>query len=222
MQEFLATVPVPGSATFFCTHRYESLTEPHEICPHPVLDEERDWATELSAKRAEFPDAIGWRSHSCIYSHLIAERVAASGYLYASTQYQPLAPARPFREPWGIWHMPVYYMDNMDFSRPRFWPDAGQVPFSSEVIDTALADDGVYVFDFHPIHLLLNSTSADAYFERRDAFLRGERLETLRCEGRGARTFYDELCAKMERRGTLSVRMKDALAPAVGAAAPEG
>jgi polysaccharide deactylase WbmS-like protein len=217
MREFLDTVHIPGDATFFCTRRYDCFEKPHELCPHPVLEEGQEWEAELQTKRAELPDAVGWRSHSCVYSHLIAQRVAASGYLYASTQFQPVAATHPFREPWGLWHLPIYYMDNLDFSHSRFWRDVDHVPFAPEVIATALADDGIYVFDFHPIHLLLNSPSADAYFARRDAFLAGENMDVLRCDGRGARTFYDELCASMENVGTSSVRMQDALAGAISA-----
>jgi hypothetical protein len=212
MEEFLATVPLPGEGTFFCTRRYASLGPPHELCPHPVLEEGGDWKQELAITRSTFPDAVGWRSHSCIYSHLIAQRVAASDYLYASTQLDPLPPTRPFREAWGLWHMPIFYMDNLDFSQSRFWPGVEHVPFAEEIIDRALADDGVYVFDFHPVHLLLNSTSAAAYFKRRDGFLAGERLDALRCDGRGAGTFYGELCARMESDSVGSVRMRDALA----------
>lgn len=211
MREFLATVSIPGEGTFFCTRRYDCLGSPHEVCPHPLLEEGGDWGAELTATRETFPDAVGWRSHSCIYSHLLGQRVARAGYQYASTQYEPSEPVRPFRETWGIWHMPIFYMDNLDFSQSRFWPSVEHVPFAEEIIELALAGDGVYVFDFHPVHLLLNSTSADAYFERRDAFISGDPLDTVRCDGRGARTFYDELCGRMERAGAPSLRMRDAL-----------
>lgn len=212
MEAFLATVSIPGEGTFFCTRRYDCLSSPHELCPHPLLGERGNWAEELATTRSAFPDALGWRSHSCIYSHLIAERVAASNYLYASTQLDPVHAGRPFREAWGLWHMPIFYMDNLDFSQSRFWPGVEHAPFAGEIIDRALGSDGIYVFDFHPVHLLLNSTSAAAYLERRDAFLRGDSLDTLRCPGRGARTFYDELCARMASEGVQSVSMRDALA----------
>jgi len=213
MQEFLAGVPIPGGGTFFCTQRYESLGEPHELCPHPLMAVAEDGGDDLSNSRSEFAGAVGWRSHSCVYSHMVAVRLAAAGYLYASTQYQPVAPARPFREAWGLWQMPIFYMDNADFSWSRFWADADHEPFASNIIDTALSDaDGVYVFDFHPIHLLLNSVSADAYLERREAFLAGAPLGALRCRGRGARTFYDDLCAQMHAAGLRSLTMRQALA----------
>ena len=48
--------------------------------------------------------------------------------------------------------MPIYYMDNMDFSSGCFWKEGAGKPFSDTMIETALGDDGIYVFDFHPIH----------------------------------------------------------------------
>jgi hypothetical protein len=220
MREFVATVPVPGAGTFFCTQRYESLGAPHELCPHPYLPAGGDWEAELRAMRDAFPEARGWRAHSCVYSHMLAERIAADGYLYAST-YDQLGRVglEPNREAWGVWHLPIYYMDSLDFSHRRFWPGGTHRPFEPGLIEAVLAHDGVYVFDFHPVHLLLNSTSAEAYFERRDAFKAGAALDGLRCPGYGSRDFYDDLCAAMREAGVDSTGMLDALRERVGEAA---
>jgi hypothetical protein len=220
MREFVDTVPVPGAGTFFCTQRYDALGAPHELCPHPFLGEGTDWDSELAAMRERFPAARGWRAHSCVYSHLLAQRIAADGYVYASAYDQfGRAGIEPSREAWGVWHLPIYYMDNLDFSLRRFWPGATHRPFDPALIETVLTREGLYVFDFHPVHLLLNSTAADAYFERRDAFVAGAPLDELRCDGYGARSFYDDLCAAMRDAGVASHAMSDALQSRVGAAA---
>jgi hypothetical protein len=158
MREFLATVPVPGAGTFFCTHRYEALGAPHELCPHPYLPDGADWDAELTSMRAAFPEARGWRAHSCVYSHMLAQRIAADGYAYASA-YDQLGRVglEPNREAWGVWHLPIYYMDNLDFSHGRFWPEGTHRPFDGDLITAALAHEGIHVFDFHPVHLLLIS-----------------------------------------------------------------
>jgi hypothetical protein len=77
---------------------------------------------------------------------------------------------------------------------------------------------GVHVFDFHPVHLLLNSASAEDYFERRDAFKVGAPLAALRCPGYGSRDFSDELCAAMHEAGEESMAILDALRDSVGEA----
>lgn len=213
MRDFLAETPIPGRATFFCTQRYESLEmSNHELAPHAYLGAGSDWDVEIAAKRREFPDAVGWRSHSCVFSHLLAEQLADLGYRYVSVHDEPGVPdIQPVRHAWGLWHLPIYYMDNMDFSERRFWGEQAAEPFRPEVIETAISGDGLYVFGLHPIHLALNSPSAEEYFMRRDRLAAGEPISEIRFKGRGTLTFYLELVDAMESVGIESVAMADAL-----------
>ena len=128
---------------------------------------------------------------------MLAERLASNGYRYVSI-HDDLGSCeiRPLRHAWGLWHMPIYYMDNLDFSAGRFWDDADE-PFRPELIDAAVHGDALFVFDFHPIHLSLNSPNAEEYFARRALFETDTSIEELRFEGRGTRTFYLELVEAM-------------------------
>src|SRR5262249_1423443 len=142
-----------------------------EIAPHPYLGNNTDWVKELRTKRSQFPGAVGWRSHSCIFSHMIAEWLAFNGYVYASTvENFGQGGIKPHRNLWGIWQVPIFYMDNLDFSRSRFWPNWRENAFSPSLIQTSLNGDGCCVFDFHPIHLLLNTPNPDFYSHVRDRF----------------------------------------------------
>lgn len=213
MEEFLELVPVPGTATFFCTQDYRCLegTE-HELGPHAFLPPGGDWDAELTAKRKAFPRAIGWRSHSCVFSHMLAEQLAELGYRYVSTHDEPGRKAPlPYRQAWGLWHVPIHYMDNLDFSAQRFWRDA-PMPFSPVVIESALAGDGVYVFGFHPIHLMLNSPDAETYFLLRERWRCGEAVSDLRFKGYGTHSFYEDLLEAMDSAGIPSVSIAEALA----------
>lgn len=214
MREFLASVELPGRVTLFCTQVYDCLVETeHELGPHPYLPAAADWESELQRTRRQFPDAVGWRSHSCVFSHMLAEQVAALGYRYVSIRDDLGArdPA-PIRHAYGVWDMPIYYMDSLDFSASRFWADVTAEPFDREIIDTAVEGDGLYVFDFHPIHLVLNSPDAGEYFTRRERLQSGEPLSAIRYEGRGTLTFYNELIEAMAAREVTSVALGDALA----------
>jgi hypothetical protein len=213
MAEFLGATALPGQATIFCTQPYDCLEDTeHELCPHPQLDPSCDWDEELARTRAEFPLASGWRSHSCVYSHLLAERLAKLGYAYVSIRDEiGRAVPRPFAEAWGVWHLPIYYMDTLDISRSRFWKNRPHTPFAPELIETALDDDGVYVFDFHPVHIMLNSVSADSYLESRDSFVADGRTDELRRPGYGVGDFYAQLCSRMESCGKASVTLSSAL-----------
>lgn len=213
MGEFLANVSIPGNGTFFCTQRYDCLERTdHEIAPHPCLVEKQGWYNELMVMRNNFPMAVGWRSHSCIYSHLLAEWIGKNGYFYASTSDRlGETGLEPVREAFGVWQMPIYYMDNLDFSNLRFWGSEGHAPFDRGRIARALSEPGLYVFDFHPVHLLLNSPNYESYAAARDKFKRGDPLETLTHKGEGTRSFYDTLVAEISRRGTQSMSLEAAL-----------
>jgi hypothetical protein len=217
MREFLENFPVPGRGTFFCTQPYEALSQmDHELAPHAYLGTGNDWAIELKEKREQFPDATGWRSHSCVFSHILAEQVAQMGYRYVSVHDEAgVAAPQPVRHAWGLWHLPIYYMDNLDFSAQRFWPDH-VAPFESRLIAPSLNDDGIYVWAFHPIHIMLNSPNAEEYFERREAFSRGEPVDAIRYPGYGTADFYLDLCEAMTAAGVSSVPMRAALDSFVG------
>ena len=218
MEEFLASVSWPGSATFFCTQVYRCLgrTE-YELAPHPLLTGNNEWLTELKAKRAQLPNALGWRSHSCVFSHTLAEWISCNGYAYVSTHDSfGERGIKPTRHLWGVWHVPIYYMDNLDFSRRRFAPEREEKPFDRSRIETACSPDGYYVFDFHPIHLMLNTPDPDWYALRRAQFLAGEKLASIRHEGYGARSFFDELVGAMKVQSLNSASIIQGLSTFLG------
>ena len=103
-------------------------------------------------------------------------------------------------------------MDTFDISVDRHWGEPVHQRFSVELLETAVGGSGLFVFAFHPIHLMLNSTSVDEYLARRDRFLEGAPLEELRCSEYGAADYYADLIAGMESTGVESVSMSDALA----------
>jgi hypothetical protein len=206
MREFLAEVRIPGSGTFFCTQHYSSLEGAgHEICPHPVLGSPADWDSALDRARSDFPEARGMRPHSCVWSHRLGPAISRRGFTYVSTHDRLGEPTDPFREAWGIWQVPIFYMDNLDISFPLYWPDSSSGPFDRALLSRAVEDDrATFVFDFHPIHLLLNSASVSGYLQRREGFRSGAELAELRWDGYGAGSFFRELVELMDARGLTS------------------
>src|SRR5262249_43922606 len=85
LTDFLETHRFPGRATIFCHQRFDCLRDiKHELAPHPFLAEGGDWMPELSEKRQMLPTATGWRSHSCVFSHILARWLGENGYSYVS------------------------------------------------------------------------------------------------------------------------------------------
>jgi len=222
MREFLDTVRIPGQGTFFCTQRYEALGEPHELGPHVRLEAGAKWEAELDAGREMFPDAVGFRAHGCVAGHWLSARVASRGYTYISSQdiFGTPSPG-PFREAWGVWHVPIYYMETLDLAFAENWPDEPpHRPFSDELIDRAIGSDELCVFVFHPIHLLLNSESVEGYVARRKELLAGASSDEARHRGTGARTFYDRLVDEMEAAEISSVTLAEVVRQAAGSPTP--
>ena len=213
MVEFLDDVKFPGKGTFFCTQVYDIFRNlDHEVGPHPYLGSSNNWEVELKQMRENFSHAKGWRSHSCVFSHILAEQVKKLGYDYVTTHEELGRPKiHPYHHAFGVWQMPIFYMDNLDFSRSNFWEDEEHKPFNKNLIDIALGNDGVYVFDFHPVHLLINTPNPDYYFKVRDSFLGGEAIADIRYDGYGTRNFFDELCHAAIQKGMRSQGMQDAL-----------
>jgi hypothetical protein len=189
----------------------------HELGPHPFLAPGSDWEEELFRKREEFPRAKGWRSHSCVFSNMLAVWLRQHGYRCSSTHDQLGSKGiTPTWHSWGVWHLPVYYMDTMDLSAEKFSVRPSSVPFDHALIRRVIEAPGLYVFDFHPIHITLNTPTAEYYLSNRDRFRAGEPARGLRYSGYGTANFFEELCSQMTSAGLSSVTMEEALARFVG------
>lgn len=216
MKEFLGRFPVPGRGTFFCHRAFAALAATdHELAPHPFIGSMTDWQPGLAALEAGLArKPKGVRPHSCVYSHEIGVALHRLGYAYisqANSMYQP--GLKPFRHPWGVWELPIYYMDNMDFWMTKNWPALKHEPFSRRVIEVALADDeALFVFDLHPLHIALNTRSPEDYVSVKERILdEGTSPFDLTFGGRGVRVFYEELREAMERRNVRSHSCAQAL-----------
>ena len=162
MGVFLGSFEFPGSVTFFCTKRYQVLREeqyhPHEITIHPVFPPASDWETITRSLAEEVGcPKTGVRPHSCACSQQYMVYLASQGYLYVSVATNLFQEClNPYYLPWGVWELPVYYMDNMDFVLAERRSE--HRPFAPEVIHRAVSSEMLFVFDFHPIHMLRNTT----------------------------------------------------------------
>ena len=215
LARFIAEFPIPGKATFFAHTHFPGLyATKHEICPHPFIDNLNTWQDGLAELVSRSPrKPTGVRPHSCVFSHMVGIGLHTLGYRYIS-QAQNIFQTNlaPFRHPWGVWELPIYYMDNMDFWMPKNWPEAGHVPFDPKVIRNALAGDALFVFDVHPLHIALNTRTHEDYVAVKDRIINdGVSPFDLKFPGRGVRTFFESLCEEMTKQGVVSASCSDAL-----------
>jgi hypothetical protein len=212
LREWLAACRFPGRGTIFCTQPFAFLgAGGHEIAPHPFLDG-TDWEAEIGRWHAMFPEARSWRSHSLACSQYALVCLGRLGYEIVSTVEMFGSPAaRPLQSPWGVWQLPIYSMDNSDFARRDFGTLGALEVFDRRIVEAAVAGDGLYVFDFHPVHYLLNTPSYRYYEERVPAFRKGADTAALRFGGYGTASFFDDLVRAMDARGMRSLTLHEAL-----------
>lgn len=202
MANFLHSVyreNLPG--TFFCTQYYSELQNRNlDIAIHPIFDNTTDWlgATELlileHKKHGVFINGV--RPHSCANSQRYSVQIKEIGLDYCSqlcipTDYE----IAPFKDDWGIVQFPIRFMDNANLSaHSKLGTTSGAL--SKKIIDTAINSKELFVFDFHPIHLLLNTSDLKEYSAWRKS---GELI--INNSSYGVRDFYNELVWEIERSG---------------------
>lgn len=214
LEEFASTMP--GRGTFFAHGDFpELLDTEHETCPHPFISDLAKWDEDLIRLERFLPGKPrGTRPHSCVFSHMVGIGLKERGYAYVS-QAQNLYSTKlvPFRHPWGIWEIPIYYMDNMDFWMCKNWPESGHEPFSQDVIEKAVQGDGLFVFDIHPLHVALNTRSHEDYVAVKDLVVaRGGSPFDHAYDGKGTRDFFGRLCSRMREAGLRSHTCSEVLA----------
>ncbi len=206
LQEYVSKMP--GRGTFFAhADLPELLTTDHEICPHPFISDLGKWDEDLIRLESYLPHKPrGTRPHSCVFSHMVGIGLKERGYAYVS-QAQNLYSINlaPFRHPWGVWELPIYYMDNMDFWMCKNWPESDHEPFDQDIIEKAIQGDGLFVFDIHPLHVALNTRSHEDYVAAKDLVVaQGQSPFDHAYEGKGTRDFFERLCARMQEAGLRS------------------
>jgi len=185
---------MPGRSTIFAHDDLPELqTTDHEICPHPFISDLSKWDEDLNRLEGYLTrKPLGTRPHSCVFSHMVGIGLKERGYTYVS-QAQNLYSTnlKPFRHPWGIWELPIYYMDNMDFWMNKNWPGAMHNPFGQEIIERAIEGPGMFVFDIHPLHVALNTRSHEDYAEVKELIVtQGQSPFEHVFPGKGARDFF--------------------------------
>jgi hypothetical protein len=201
MSAFLARFMIPGDATFFCTQRFLALEKEqhsrHEIGLHPFLESSIDWIDTLRQLRENWPSSVqidGIRSHSCVFSQRFGVNLHAHGYKYVSHMTPPPGTIiSPFRYPWGIIEVPICYMDNMDLAYPNIL--RSHTPLNEAFLVEAISSDLPFVFDFHPLHILLNTTSPRAYAE----WWAMGCPDDYTCEGVGVRSYFEKLTSMLNQ-----------------------
>ena len=131
------------------------------------------------------PEANSVRSHSLARSSVLMEEFKAVGLSYECNHFIP-AHSNIELKPWMEWNGLMHV--------PYFWEDDVACLLGHEVSMTEIAQrTGLKVFDFHPIHVFLNTEHLDRYQRTRYVHHNSEELFKHRYVGKGTLTRFLDL-----------------------------
>lgn len=195
-------------ATWFVTHDTPVLERlrsnpKYELGIHPnfnwlLASDSRhgsDAREVIDRLRAVVPEARGVRSHSMAQSTNLLQAFADAGLSHDANHFIPASAGIPLR-PWRLWNGMVRV--------PYHWEDDVSCVYHEKAmaapgLSDAIRVNGLRVFDFHPIHVFLNTESMERYERAREFHLVPEKLRKQRNSGSGARTWLMELLSWMNR-----------------------
>lgn len=195
-----------ASAVWFATHDTPLLkilmtNKKYEVGIHPNFNwllqgDKRNGSTAeevIERLLSIVPSAKSARSHSVTQSARLSEIYLHRGLTHESNDYIPAATGLTL-QPWS--------MGNGLIKVPYFWSDE-LVCFKGWTATMAelTGRPGLKVFNFHPIHVFLNTENLDRYERTRPLHHKPNELIKHRYEGEGTRTRLLEL---LKLAGTIS------------------
>lgn len=131
------------------------------------------------------PEAKSVRSHSMTQSSNILQVFLDRGLTHDANHFIP-EQAEIELKPWQIW--------NGLIKVPYFWEDDAACIYAKNTpIKELTKRGGLKVFDFHPIHVFLNTESLARYERTREIHHNPEALSKQRYAGEGTRTVLETL-----------------------------
>lgn len=189
-------------ATWFVTHDTPLLerlraNDNFELGIHPNFNPLLDGDGNVnSAERiidkilAIVPEAVSVRSHSMVQSSRLLELFRRKGLRFDCNHFIP-EQSGILLKPWRLW--------NGMMKVPHFWEDDATCIYQE---GTAVRDlvwrNGLKVFDFHPIHVFLNTEDLARYERTRSLHTSATELAQYRFHGFGTRTQLLDLLAEFK------------------------
>ena len=188
------------SATLFATGQSSLIRDlqssrDFEIGIHPnfnpllFVKEKTSTAYDIiDAMKTSFPTAKSIRSHSLTQNELLLDLLAAHDIKNICNHFLPFTKTGEI-QPFQLWNdlqlIPHRYQDNVSLKIPSLKP-----------LDL-LNSNGLLVYNFHPIHLYLNTFSLKHYEKAKPFYHDRKGLEQHRHSGTGIRTEFIKLCERL-------------------------
>jgi hypothetical protein len=168
--------------TFFATHDSKVLKNCNrdlfELAIHPNFNPHLENRTTKSVDDVIdellkiYPEAKGVRSHCMTQSSIILGKFAEKGLLYDANHFLPYQKINVFKLWTGMWRIPYNWEDDIHYSYNKSFDDIG----------LTLNHDDLFVFDFHPTQVFLNTERAERYIKAKADYHDTEKFRKHRNE----------------------------------------
>ncbi len=197
-------------ATFFATHSSPILhsldKKRYEIGLHPNFnnllsgEQSSNYKQVIRQLLNIYPDSVGIRCHSLLHSSVMLSYFKEIGLLYDSNIFLPYhLGLKPFKSSNGLFRIPYFWEDDVHF----------EFGYEFELSNLNM-DDDLNVFDFHPIHIFLNTDRVETYNQARSHYQEPTILLSKRNASRlGARDYLLQLLETIKANNVNTILMKD-------------
>lgn len=160
-------------ATLFMTHQTSVDISKHELGIHPNFTS-LDLEKHLQERLNDFPHSKGVRSHSFFFTERLRPLYARYGILYQSNVMMYRQPyIKPYLIARSTLEIPLFWMD-------FFYIEMEHPNLSFQLTELEVETPGLKVFDFHPIHVFLNTESLERYETAKDYYHEPKKLLQFR------------------------------------------
>jgi hypothetical protein len=193
-------------ATFFATHDSDILkslnSELFEVGIHPNFNNSKgDFVTPIEELMTLYPNSTGGRSHSLFFSSNILETYEKVGLKYESNIFLP-------------YHKNLTLVKRRKnlVSIPFFWSDdycLANNLIDKKKVSRLLEVEGLKVFNFHPIHIFVNTPSLAYYQTIKQYYHEPEKLLEKKNKSKyGVEDIFNELIDLINNNDIKSNKME--------------
>ena len=175
------------NATFFCTHKHNvHIRNNHEMAIHPNYNYNDSYEETIKKLMEIYPQAKGVRSH-CLYTYSKLYPIYEKYGLEYESNYLMYKQKgiKPFKMINNILQIPIFFADDTYIAMSK--------KASFELEDINLKREGLKVFDFHPIHIFLNTKDLKTYQKAKKYYHKPEKLKDFYNEGEGIYSLFMKL-----------------------------
>ncbi len=192
-------------ATFFVTREYKYLKNPlFEINPHINFNSHySDYKKEfLKIGKTIHKKTKGIRNHSLYFHERLREIWRQSGIKYSINQLLPLVEdLKPFYISKSVLELPLYFLD--------YWYLENNQKPKFDINDLKLGKPGLKIFDFHPIHLSLNTPSLNYYQKFRHFYHKPKMIKKYSFKGRGIGSLFFDFVEYIKIKNLKTYQLQD-------------